>query len=260
MLTGSAFMPFSPRWLAMKGRDEEALAVLKRMHSHAEDPNYYLAEFHQIKSQLELEKREQLGLRAILKVPSYRKRLLICTIFMVGQQGTGIIPLQNYQVLLYEALGIKNKLILILVGVWGTVTVLSTTTGSLLFDKMGRRKAFFIAMWIILIASILISIFWARFEDSGNTNKALGDLTIFAMFLFLVGYAFIMNSFAYAYIPEILPTRIRAAGVGFSWTIQSCVIVMLVQCTPLGIQNISWRYFMIFIFVDAIYMALAYWL
>jgi MFS family permease len=260
MLGGSFFMPFSPRWLAMKGRNDEALAVLQRMHANAEDPNFYRAEFHQITSQLELEKSEKLGLMSILRVPSYRKRLLICTIFMVGQQGTGIIPLQNYQVLLYEALGIKNKLILILVGVWGSVTVLSTTTGSLLFDRMGRRRAFFIAMSIITVASILIAAFWARFQDSGNTNKTLGDLTIASMFLFLVGYAFIMNSMAYAYIPEILPTRIRAAGVGFSWTIQSCVIVMLVQCTPLGIQNISWKFFMIFIFVDAIYMALAFWL
>lgn len=244
----------------MKGRDEEALRVLQRMHSHADDPDYYRAEFHQIHSQLELEKREKVGLMSIFKTPSYRKRLIICTIFMVGQQGCGIIPLQNYQVLLYEALGLGGKLILILVGVWGTVTVMSTTTGSLLFDRMGRRLAFFISMSIITVASILIAAFWARFEASGNTDKVYGDLTIFAMFLFLLGYAFIMNSMAYAYIPEILPTKIRAAGVGFSWTIQSCVIVMLVQCTPLGIEHISWKFFMIFIFVDAIYMALAYWL
>lgn len=35
-------------------------------------------------------------------------------------------------------------------------------------------------------------------------------------------------------------------------------VVMLVQVTPLAIQEISWRYFMIFIFIDAIYMTIVY--
>jgi MFS family permease len=260
MLIGSYWMPFSPRWLMMKGRDTEALTILEKMHAQSEDSLYYRAEFHQIKAQLELEKSEKVGVVAILKRPSYRKRVLLCVILMAGQQGTGIIPLQNYQVVLYESLGITNKLILILVGVWGTVTVLSTSIGSSLFDKMGRRKAFFISMWIILISSILLAAFWARYEHSGNTNEIFGRLAIFAMFLFLFGYAFIMNAFAYAYIPEILPTPIRATGVAISWAVCSGVIVMLVQVTPLGIERISWRYFMIFIFVDAIYMILVYWL
>jgi MFS family permease len=244
----------------MKGRDDEALVVLEKMHAQSEDRLYYRAEFHQIKSQLDLERSEKLGLVEILKHPSYRKRLMLCMILMVGQQGTGVIPLQNYQVVLYESLGITNKLILILVGVWGTITVISTTIGSSLFDKMGRRTAFFISMSIILTSSILLSIFWARYEQSGNTNVTLGRLAIFAMFLFIFGYAFIMNAFAYAYIPEILPTPIRATGVAISWAVNSGVIVMLVQVTPLGIERISWRYFMIFVFVDAIYMVLVYWL
>jgi len=115
-------------------------------------------------------------------------------------------------------------------------------------------------MSIVITSSTLLAIFWARFEQSGNTNKTLGCLAIFSMFLFLFGYAFIMNAFAYAYIPEILPTPIRATGVGVSWAVQSGVIIMLVQVTPLGIESISWRYFMIFIFVDAIYMVLVWWL
>lgn len=100
----------------------------------------------------------------------------------------------------YRSLGIVGKLSLVLVGVWGTLTVICTTIGSSLFDKMGRRVAFFIAMSIVITASILLAAFWARYEASGDQNVVLGKLSIFSMFLFLAGYAFIMNAFAYAYM------------------------------------------------------------
>jgi hypothetical protein len=246
------------RHLVNKGHYDEALSILQRMHANSHDPIFYRAEFHQIKSQLQLEKDEQLGLRAIIRRPSYRKRLLLVLGFMLGQQCTAIIPLQNYQVILYESLGITNKTILILVGAWGTLTVISTGIGSTTFDRLGRRRPFYFAMSIITIASILLTAFWATYAKTGNTDTVYGHLTIFAMFLFLFGYAFIMNSFAYAYIPEILPTNIRAVGTAAGFAAQNAVIILLVQVTPLAIEAIAWKYFMIFIFTDVIFMVVFY--
>lgn len=77
MLVGSLWMPFSPRWLILKDRNEEALVVLKKMHGDIRDQTFYLREYHQIRSQIDLDKRERLGVRSILSEKSYRKRLLI---------------------------------------------------------------------------------------------------------------------------------------------------------------------------------------
>jgi Sugar (and other) transporter len=75
MLIGSYWMPFSPRWLCLKGRYDEAKVVLERMHGGTDDDTFYLREFHQIKAQIELDAEESLGIIDIIKRKSYRKRL-----------------------------------------------------------------------------------------------------------------------------------------------------------------------------------------
>lgn len=261
MIAGSFWMPQSPRWLVAKGRYEEALLTLQRMHkTGSNDDTFYLREYNQIKAQIELERREKVGVKTLFTRPSYRHRLYIILIWVVGQQTTGVIPLQNYQVIVYASLGLTGKMPLILVGVWGTVGVLCNIPGAWWFDSLGRRKMFFIAMGFMLPASILLCAFWATFENTDNTVKVWGILAVVAMFLFLVGYAVIINAFSYAYISEILPTAIRSPVVATTFGLANCLVIMLVQVTPIAIERISWKYFMIFVIADAIFLVLFYFL
>jgi Sugar (and other) transporter len=211
----------------VQGRHQEALIVLERLHgtdsNESEDDEevpFYKREFNQIEAQIRLEQENpQLGIVAILKRPSYRKRLFIILFFFAFQQLTAIIPLQNYQVILYTSLGIKGKIPLVLVGVWGSLGVIFACGGAYFFDKIGRRKSFFISMSGVCIGSIMLVAFWARYEASGNKNKTLGDLALWSMFVYLVGYAWVLNSFGYAYAPEILvcapsrPAKLQPADI-----------------------------------------------
>lgn len=94
MGVGSFWMPESPRWLALVGRYDETLAVLKRMHgdvranevTEANEEGFYKREYKQIKAQIELDKAEQLGLKDILRKPSYRRRLLLVVNFFLFTQ------------------------------------------------------------------------------------------------------------------------------------------------------------------------------
>ena len=40
----------------------------------------------------------------------------------------------------------------------------------------------------------------------------------------------------------------------------NAIIIMLVQVTPIAVEAISWRYFLIFIFMDAIYIVVFYFM
>jgi MFS family permease len=200
----------------MKGRYEEALEVIKKLHGGApgQDDDFYIREFNQIKAQHELEVRERVGLRTVLRRPSYRKRMFIVVFQFAFAMFTGIIPLQNYQFILYTYLGVTNKIALVMVGVWGTCGVIFCIIGALLFDKLGRRKSLLLSLWVQFLASIAMVIckstsfldvylsrltnrtsVWARFQLSGNLDLLLGRFTVGFMFVYLIGYAFIMNAF-----------------------------------------------------------------
>lgn len=281
MLTGSIWMPESPRWLIANNRNDQALLILKRLHgtgvsseTNDNEVPFYQREFNQIEAQIRLEQETtQLGIVNIVKRASYRKRIFIIVFFFAFQQLTAIIPLQNYQTILYTQLGLTGKMPLVLVGVWGTIGTIFCCGGAFFFDRLGRRKSFFISMTGVCLGSIMLVIFWARYEKGGNTNNTLGSLALWSMFVYLAGYAWILNSFGYAYTPEILvslyssvmnyanmiqPMEIRATGLAVGFATLNAIIIMLVQVTPLAIDAISWKYFMIFIFTDVIFVIVFY--
>lgn len=67
-----------------------------------------------------------------------------------------------------------------------------------------------------------------------------------------------MNSFGYTYPSEIMPTPIRAAGNAVSFCTFNAITIMLVQVTPLAIAKIAWRFFVIFVVCDAIFITVVY--
>jgi Sugar (and other) transporter len=52
--------------------------------------------------------------------------------------------------------------------------------------------------------------------------------------------------------------EIRATGLAYGFAMLNAIIIMLVQVTPIAIQAISWKFFLIFIFTDAIFIIVVY--
>lgn len=53
--------------------------------------------------------------------------------------------------------------------------------------------------------------------------------------------------------------EIRATGMAIGFAAKTALVVMLVQVTPIAIEAISWRYFVIFIVMDIIFVV-GFWL
>ncbi|KAK5310803.1 hypothetical protein LTR93_011925 [Exophiala xenobiotica] len=62
----------------------------------------------------------------------------------------------------------------------------------------------------------------------------------------------------YLYPAEIMPTSIRPTGVAVPYMTQHILIIVLAQVTPLALQDISWRYFIIFVVSSEIFAVVFY--
>ncbi|KAI7773610.1 general substrate transporter [Diaporthe eres] len=146
LLTGSIWLPESPRYLKAKDLDEEGLQVLRNLHRVPGEQDDILAreEFYQIRQQLQLEQREGWrqgwlkGWILLFQRKLCRKRLLFGFLTVALVQSTGCLVINNYQVLLYNGLGLYGSLPLLLYAIWDSWAAFMNYMNSLWFDKFGR--------------------------------------------------------------------------------------------------------------------------
>jgi sugar porter (SP) family MFS transporter len=265
LFVGMFWLPYSPRWLLAKGREEEAWETIRRLHANKSDPEdtYAHGEFRQMKEQISFEREHNaVGTFAQAKLAfskkSYRKRLALGFLVQAGNQFTGALVVNNYQTTFYNGLGITGRLPLLLVGCFNFVTVPGNLANGLLVDHVGRRKFVIFgcaALCIILSVEAALS---ARFAETGSNNKVGLGFGVAFIFLFPVFYSLCLDATMYLIPAEIFPMTIRSFGISFSIMGQWIATTILLGAAPTAFQNIGHNFWIVLICCGAIYGILVY--
>lgn len=150
----------SPRWLAIKGRDNAAYQSLRWIRGGVDTPELE-AEFQEILAGVQLEIEASQGFKwKELLLPSNRYRMFVAITIQLAQQLTGNTSLAYYAPQFFALLGTGDKSILI-TGFFGVVKIAGVVVFIVVFvDSLGRRKPLIggaLAMGILmLIVAIII--------------------------------------------------------------------------------------------------------
>lgn len=186
-------VPMSPVWLAMKGRYDEARAVLQQVNPNA-DINEIISAAQADNGQ----KKESLWL------PKYSRPVLLAFLLAMFNQLSGINAFLYYAPRIFEMANLEQSAALwSSVGI-GIVNLVFTFVGLSLIDKLGRRQLMYIGSFGYILSLGLVS---AAFFMNWP-----GMVIVFFFFLFIAAHAVGQGTVIWVFISEIFPNHLRAQG------------------------------------------------
>jgi MFS transporter, SP family, galactose:H+ symporter len=208
MFVGVFFLPESPRWLFLKGFKDRAVAVFEGMHLDKAE----IAE--QVKEIEDNLKVKQNGFGMLKTNPNFRRVIGLGIGLQIIQQLTGINVVMYFAPTIFKIAGFATTN----GEMWGTViigitNVLATFIAIAFVDKLGRKPimyAGFVTMGAAMIA--VGTLFNMRIEK----HPELGYFAIFALLVFIVGFAMSAGPIIWVICSEIYPLAGRDLGVTFS--------------------------------------------
>ncbi|KAK5168893.1 hexose transporter hxt5 [Saxophila tyrrhenica] len=211
---GILFSPESPRWLAGRGRWEEARMSMARFRGMKDDPNCPLVEedLQEMSSSLAEQSKAGVGSwwECFTGRPSHLPRLVYRTFLGAAihflQQWTGVNYFFYYGATIFESAGISDPILVQLI--LGAVNVVLTFPGLYLVERVGRRiplivGAIWQAFWLLIFASVGTAL-------PPQDNPIAGKVMIASACMFIASFAMTWGPFAWVVIGETFPLRTRA--------------------------------------------------
>ena len=197
-------LPRSPRWLAQKGRYDEAFEVL----ANIEGPEYARREMEEIQRSLS----QETGGWSELLAPGIRYALLIGLLLAFFNNWTGWSVIGAYIPMLFEMSGLEDRARAILqfavtYGFMGLMTLVSLV----LMDRVGRRP-----LW--LFASLLMAVITAA-AGLVFHFEVKGPVVLLVIILCTVPHGIALGGIPWLMMSELFPTRIRAKAVSVTTTV-----------------------------------------
>ncbi|NQX26617.1 sugar porter family MFS transporter [Microbacteriaceae bacterium VKM Ac-2854] len=209
LFVGMLRVPESPRWLISKGRNDEALAVLKTVRSvdRAE------AEMADVKHLAEEEKATKMGSWGALKDKWILRIVLVGIGLGVAQQLTGINSIMYYgQTVLVES-GFDKQGALIANVAPGVIAVIGGLIALRLMQTMNRRTTLLLGFSLTTSMHFLIALA-ATLLPTGNEFRPYVILLL--VVLFVGSVQTFLNIAIWVMLSEIFPLFIRGFAIGIS--------------------------------------------
>ncbi|KAF5569761.1 sugar transporter STL1 [Fusarium phyllophilum] len=251
-------IPETPRWLAAHDRPEECLKVLARIQgTSTDDPQVQV--LHSVITQT-VAYETSIGAgswKDLLKEDSIksRKRLLLACFLQAAQQLGGINAIIYYSSTLFEkSVGFSAHMSALMSGFLQTWFFVASFIPWVLIDRIGRRPLL-LSMISVMAATMAVQAgLIYQVENNTSTAHAAGIAAAAMLFVFQGAFTIGFQATVWVYPSEILPLRLRQRGSSISTAANWIFNYMIVQITPISIENIGWRTYIIFAVLNSLWV------
>ncbi|KAK9452796.1 general substrate transporter [Dipodascopsis uninucleata] len=247
MLIFIQFLPESPRWLMMHGKEEKCREFLVKYHAngHEDDPMVEF-ELNEIKEALLFEKNvKQDSWKNIFFKKGNRHRMGL--VFLIGAcqnlSGTGII--QYYYTKILNLVGITDSQTQTGINAGLTSwTWLCALLGLYLSQRIKRRQQLAISWIGTLLANIGLTIATARYEATGAS--APGIAAVVMVWLYNGAFFIACGPLFFSYQVEVLTYTMRARGMMVWGLWVKSLSIFSAYTNPLAMERIGYKWYIFY--------------
>ncbi|PSN72001.1 general substrate transporter [Corynespora cassiicola Philippines] len=250
-------LPESPRWLAARGREEEAIEVLCAVFDRDRNDPFIVEQVEGIREAIAIETRagaqKLSGLFKDGKLKT-RRRVLLAWFGLFMNQLSGINMIVYYMpTVLVQNVGQSPKMAQILAGCVQIMFVVGCLLPSLRLDQMGRRKTM---MWGCGGLGVCMMFVAALLSAKGNRDASIAAVAFFFIYMLVFGAS--INVVPWVYGPEVLPLEARTRGTAISVSSHWMWNFFVVMITPVLINRLDWKTYLIFMSTNLVFVPIIY--
>ncbi|WIY82315.1 sugar porter family MFS transporter [Propionimicrobium sp. PCR01-08-3] len=209
-------VPETPRWLMAHGRENDAVAISRKLCRTQEESDGQVAE---IRAQIQAD----INAKAT-KVPfftkRYRKVILMAFAIAMFNQLSGVNAILYYAPVVMQQAGASDNASYLMSVAVGFMNLVATMTALTVIDRIGRRSLMIVGSIGYLISLGFLTIIMFFYE--GRYDSTSSVLVLVGLLCFIAAHAFGQGSVIWVFISEIFPNRVRGRGQSFGslthWT------------------------------------------
>ncbi|KAJ5408032.1 Major facilitator superfamily domain general substrate transporter [Penicillium cosmopolitanum] len=262
LLSTIPWLPESPRWLMTQTREAEAMQVLACVEATSPDDPLIITQRDEIKFSITYELENAVPWRDLLRRnksdnTKTLRRLLLGAGTQAMQQFQGINIMSYYlPFVLMNSVGLSESMARLLTACNATSYFVFSCAAAAIVERVGRRGLMMLSGFGQLISFLVITILLYLAER--DTVYATASVAFF--FLFHIAFGMGMLGVPWLYPTEINSLPMRTKGAAVSTATNWITNFAIVEITPIGIQSIGWKFWIVWTVLNAVFLPVIYFL